>query len=750
MMPPEATPVVGSPDVDSLPAQPEVVRAAVRALGRAGTPFDRFRIVFCDQALTANVLKAAAYSRQPTRDIPLSLSGMVAQLGPELLRSIVLRAAERLASDSLQRTRPWRLTGFWLHALTSAHLGQALAESMRYATPDDAYLAGLLQDIGMLALASQQPSLYESFGSPGAREADMLIDEAGVLGVTHPAVSASLADEWHLPPRLSDALFLHHAPLQELRGTHPLVRIARIAEALADGTLGTDELQQACELLDLPMRALLQATNTGVGRAQAAAAELGIGADSIKQHFPNGVPRFWAPYPQSPSSASNADAESSPDTQSSADTLMSPVARDVITALIEQGSAHRLASVLAPTRDLRSCLSLLRANLAVTEGWESCYFFALNAKTGILTGWHVVAQGIEDSGFQLPLSLGSSVIALAARERQAVSSAASETAVRRLVGVDVQVARRLKGVALLAVPLIAAETVAGTLVVALPAEELRNAPARLARLAEIAATIAGKILQASVNATEGKAKEQEIKREFQRLTRQRVHEARNPLTVIRNYLEILRQRIEAKESVDREIDVLKHEIDRIGALLNAIGRAEGAPGEARQQVDINRLINELMLAYQQPLFQERGIQVALELDARLPAIQADADLVKQVLLNLLKNASEALRPGDRVEIGTSDGVSHQGQPMIEITVADTGPGIPESVLEQLERVSPGSSPASDRGHGLANSLAFVKTLNGHMTWRNRPERGTAFSILLPRIVAPAAIADAERVEDKEN
>jgi signal transduction histidine kinase/HD-like signal output (HDOD) protein len=740
MISPETSPVVGTPDVDSLPAQPEVVRAAVRALGRAGTPFERFRVLFCDPALTASVLKAAAQPHRLARDGPLSLSGIVAQLGPELLRSIVLSAAERLANAALQRTRPWQLTGFWLHALTSAHLGQALAESIRYATPDDAYLAGLLQDIGMLALASQQPSLYESFASPGAREVDMLTDEAGVLGVTHPAVSASLADDWSLPPRLGDALFLHHAPLQELRGTHPLVRIARVAEALADGTLSTDELQQACELLDLPMRALLQATNTGVSRAQAAAAELGISADLIKQHFPNGVPRFWAPYPQGPA----------PSAESSAETFMAPVTRDVITALIEQGSTQRLAGVLAPTRDLRSCLSLLRANLAVTDGWESCYFFALNAKTGILTGWHVVAQGIEDSGFQLPLSLTSSVIALAARERKPVSSVAGETVARRLMGVDVQVARRLKGVALLAVPLIAAEAVAGTLVVALPAEELRNAPVRLARLGEIAVTIAGKILQASATATEGKAKEQEIKREFQRLTRQRVHEARNPLTVIRNYLEILRQRIEAKESVDREIDVLKHEIDRIGALLNAISRAEVAPGDARQQADINRLINELMLAYQQPLFQERGIQVSLNLDARLPAIQVEPDLVKQVLLNLLKNASEALRAGDRVEIGTSDGVSHQGQPMIEITIADTGPGIPESVLEQLERSQLTNASGSDRGHGLANSLAFVKTLNGHMTWHSRQERGTAFSILLPRIVSPAAIADAERVEDKEN
>jgi signal transduction histidine kinase len=124
--------------------------------------------------------------------------------------------------------------------------------------------------------------------------------------------------------------------------------------------------------------------------------------------------------------------------------------------------------------------------------------------------------------------------------------------------------------------------------------------------------------------------------------------------------------------------------------------------------------------------------VEVDLDARLPPIVIDGNALKQVLLNFWKNASEAMATGGQVRVRTVDRVNYEGQLMVEVSVTDTGAGMPAEVLENVFSQRLTASKGGERGYGLSNAYTVVKQLGGHVICRSEPERGTAFTVLLPR------------------
>jgi signal transduction histidine kinase len=158
---------------------------------------------------------------------------------------------------------------------------------------------------------------------------------------------------------------------------------------------------------------------------------------------------------------------------------------------------------------------------------------------------------------------------------------------------------------------------------------------------------------------------------------------------------------------------------------------------ARATVNVNRTIQDLLALYRDPLFVERGVAVKLELALQAPEVLADADALKQVLVNLWKNASEAMARGGQLRVATSDRVNYEGRLMVEIAISDTGPGMLPDMLEGVFLQRTARARESERGYGLANSYAIVRQLGGHIMCRSQPGIGTTFTLLLPRAMPEA-------------
>ena len=164
-----------------------------------------------DQALAARVLRLAnsAFYGMPGR--VGSIGDAVRMLG---LRTVagVLAAAAMHNAIRVDACAGFDFPDYWRHAIGSALAARALAGAAG-CNADEAFLAGLMHDIGQLALAAFEPGKTAS-ALALARSAKLSAEgaERVVLGLSHPAVGARVAEHWRFPAIICQAIALHHAP----------------------------------------------------------------------------------------------------------------------------------------------------------------------------------------------------------------------------------------------------------------------------------------------------------------------------------------------------------------------------------------------------------------------------------------------------------------------------------------------------------------------------------------------------------
>lgn len=214
--------------------------------------------------------------------------------------------------------------------------------------------------------------------------------------------------------------------------------------------------------------------------------------------------------------------------------------------------------------------------------------------------------------------------------------------------------------------------------------------------------------------------------------RQLIHEINNPLSIITNYLYVLGKRLHQEETAQEELRTIAEEIERIGRiLLHAKDQAEGV-SNGQEKTDINQLIGDIDRILKHSLYTSGHITAHLQLDKNLPPLRCSADKLKQILINLLKNAVEALAEGGTILISTRDNIYQEQQSFVEITIKDNGPGIDPEVLQRL--FSPVvSTKEGHSGVGLTVVNNLVKDLGGNISCFSNATIGTEFKILIPRI-----------------
>jgi signal transduction histidine kinase len=215
----------------------------------------------------------------------------------------------------------------------------------------------------------------------------------------------------------------------------------------------------------------------------------------------------------------------------------------------------------------------------------------------------------------------------------------------------------------------------------------------------------------------------------------------NPLSIIKNYLSVLDSKLARQEPVAAEMSVLNEEIDRVGQLIGSLAEIEPIATGPRP-VDVGKVVDDVVRLFRAGQFVPRSVQIAVTMndDARL--VEGEADLLKQILVNLVKNAVEALGEvgGGRIEIINRGHVHRERRLYLELAVTDTGPGLSPDVMANLFSVVRSTKNGAHRGLGLSIVHGLVNKLGGQIACRSG-RGGTAFEILLPAwsgaSVAPA-------------
>ena len=212
------------------------------------------------------------------------------------------------------------------------------------------------------------------------------------------------------------------------------------------------------------------------------------------------------------------------------------------------------------------------------------------------------------------------------------------------------------------------------------------------------------------------------------------HELNQPLSAIANYVKGS-QRLLAV-SIDERAPQIRDAMDkaadqalRAGQIIRRL-RDFVARGESERRVeDIRKLIEEAS-ALALVGAKDRGVRVRFDLAPRAEFVLADKVQIQQVLLNLIRNAIEAMDGSERRDLTIATAAS-PGK-MIEISVADTGSGIAPEIVAQLFQPFV-TSKAQGMGVGLSISRTIVEAHGGTIAPRPNPGGGTVFSFTLPAV-----------------
>jgi len=205
------------------------------------------------------------------------------------------------------------------------------------------------------------------------------------------------------------------------------------------------------------------------------------------------------------------------------------------------------------------------------------------------------------------------------------------------------------------------------------------------------------------------------------------HEIKNPLAGIKGALPLVAEDFPADDERRQVVADIMAQLERLNKTASDLLKF-GRPGTPQfDYLNVNNLINEtLFFVAQHP--EAKNVEQCCELGQDIPLIWADPKQVQQVLLNIVINALQATPAGGRICLGTAQ-VSEGEREYVQISIADTGPGIPADLQEKI--FTPFFT-TKNRGTGLGLPICkqLVKQNNGRINMRSSAE-GTVFTLLFP-------------------
>jgi two-component system NtrC family sensor kinase len=216
-----------------------------------------------------------------------------------------------------------------------------------------------------------------------------------------------------------------------------------------------------------------------------------------------------------------------------------------------------------------------------------------------------------------------------------------------------------------------------------------------------------------------------------RLTSQIAHELNNPIYGIMNTLELLKTEIPPESKRRRILDLSLSETQRLSEMLRNMLSFSKPEEEARKRIHMNELTEGILLMMEKQL-REANIRVETSFEGELPEVMASMNQMRQVLLNLFKNAKEAMPKGGTLTVRTASRADN-----VFIHIHDTGMGIPEEIRNKIfEAFFTTKQKVKGVGLGLSVCYGILKDHGGEIAVESEEGKGTTFIISLPTYKPP--------------
>jgi two-component system NtrC family sensor kinase len=211
-----------------------------------------------------------------------------------------------------------------------------------------------------------------------------------------------------------------------------------------------------------------------------------------------------------------------------------------------------------------------------------------------------------------------------------------------------------------------------------------------------------------------------------RLTSQIAHELNNPLYGIMNTLELLKTEISPQSKRRKVLEMALSETVRLSDMLRKMLSFSKPDQQEKQAVDLNMVLDEILLLHEKQL-QENDIKIKISFTEGIPQIKASKDQLRQVFLNLVANARDAMPDGGTLRVTTAADNEN-----VRIEIADTGIGIEEEHLKKIfDSFFTTKDSVKGVGLGLSVCYGFIKDHGGDIQVKSKVDSGTTFTITFP-------------------
>ena len=647
-------------------------------------------IIRHDTAMAARLVAVANSSYYNRASPCTTVERALMFLGTDAVKTIVITAAiKQFFSDFSTQNRLF-LQHFWKRSLIAANFAKVLATLTSYSAPEEAYFCGLLSDVGQLILLARHDRDYQQLLTDNPDDTQLIEVEQQQYSTDHCSLGGDLANGWLLSDFMADALRYHHESPLHIRDAHHLVKVINLSNRLSAS--------------EAPSEQALEAADTLFGLNEALTIEL-------RQRINSDVLRL--------AQTLGIDIEAN---EEESDRAHAAAHQQLGERLSELGEIAHLSENVWLTDSETALQNAIERSIYLTFGASDLILFTTSPNQQQLSSRFLRGTNEPQDTFVIGLEPGRSLVADATLESTFKHSNLYDS----LSIVDRQMLRHCKADTLLAWPLAHNGQRVGVLVMGIMADQLDHVLLRSTIADGLFQHIAARLLnyQRSDQAVDTQLEATELR------IREAVHEIGNPISIIRNYLETLRHKLSDDDSALEDLDFIREEMERLGNIMLRLRQPE-AVSISSEQVDINAMLNELAEICRDTLCVNKNISIELQLDNRVEVSHCHPAQLRQVLINLLKNAVEALSPGGEITLGSEAQVTLGNQQYNVIFVADNGPGINAGIKQHL--FTPVVSTKGDGHSGLGLSIVkkLVDEMGGNIVCRSNGTHGTLFQILLP-------------------
>lgn len=687
-------------EANKLPSLPHILVKLLQACRDEDICFETISsIISRDAALSARVISVAnspVYGR--ARHLS-SLKHLLMFLGLDTIKSIAITAAVQQFFSRYSSKKNQFLKQFWRHSLCCATIGRSLAKLSSYPYPEEAYLAGLLHDIGKLVFENLNNDYSDL-----TREIDELPElfklERSQYGITHDNLGGHLLEKWNINSIISDAVRYHHAEEDQIRDAHQLVKIVQLANRLTNITEDSHASVVECtnNLFDLNEALLEDIISESREEMKQVALSLDIDIGE--------------------------DQEAQQEQDEHKQIALAQEVRDIALTHSTRLPLHSSES--------QSLVSTIHQCLVILFGIQDAAVFLLDRNTASLCFEDNPQQPHTGVLRDLHISLPSASLLSQALDQKAIQYSWSLDDINTLAVVDQQIMHALHADALMTVPISRNQQNHGVIAIGVQLEK-HKAYLRHTNLLQIFALEIAEAIEETGKLTAFKQEITDTKNmQFHHKAREIIHETSNPLGVIRNYLQILANRLNQDDPAQDDISIIKEEIDRVGSIILRCAEdldTEETP-EVRDQFSINQLIQDTVNIFSSSLFMTHKIKSQVDLDDDAGTIHHDRDTIKQIITNLIKNAVEAMGTDGNIGIRTR-AANINGKNFVDIEIHDDGPGIPDDIMNNLYKPVMTTKGSDHSGLGLSIVKNLIDSLGGFIGCRTG-KHGTVFNVQIPK------------------